>query len=95
MPQQPTEYISGEKNYKENSENFHKMTETSGRYLLYRDLPSLFPRGDQHKKALDFGSGTGQSAWFLKNFGYEVIGVDIDAHMISQAKQNYPGIEFK
>jgi len=50
----------------------------------------------QGKTVLDFGTGTGRSARFLKTLGVEkVIGVDHDENMIAQAKANHDeGLEF-
>ncbi len=46
------------------------------------------------KKILDYGSGTGRSARFLKKLSANVIGVDIDSEMIEKAKELSEDIEF-
>ena len=43
----------------------------------------------------DMGCGPGQVARYLRDRGAQVIGVDLSAHMIEQARQLNPDIEFK
>ncbi|MEK7728855.1 MAG: methyltransferase domain-containing protein, partial [candidate division KSB1 bacterium] len=38
-------------------------------------------------KALDFGCGAGRSTRFLRELGFEVVGVDISEHMLAQARE--------
>jgi ubiquinone/menaquinone biosynthesis C-methylase UbiE len=54
-------------------------------YLAYRDLPSVLKRHVNGKKALDYGCGSGRSTRFLKNLGFDVVGVDISKDMIKEA----------
>lgn len=55
-------------------------------YLAYRDIPSVIRKYVSGNIALDFGCGTGRSTRFLKNQGFNVIGIDISKDMISQAE---------
>jgi len=56
-------------------------------FLLSRFLLPLLKR-NAHALILDFGCGSGSSSVNLsKDFGYEVIGVDISAHAIGIAKE--------
>ena len=55
-------------------------------YLAYRDLPEIISEHVRGKRALDFGCGTGRSTRFLKNLGFDVIGVDIAEDMLRQAR---------
>jgi len=59
-------------------------------YLAYRDIPSLVHKHVAGATALDFGCGTGRSTRFLKGLDFNVIGDDISAEMISQAKSIDP-----
>jgi len=61
--------------------------EFPGTYCLaFRDLPALIRRYNHDaRRALDFGCGTGRSTRFLRNFGLEVIGIDISEAMLAQA----------
>ena len=56
-------------------------------YLAYRDLPSILREHVQGTKALDFGCGTGRSTRFLRELGYEAVGVDIAEHMVTKARE--------
>lgn len=51
-------------------------------YLGYRDLPLLIDRYVTGKRAVDYGCGTGRSTRFLKDLGFETIGVDISEEML-------------
>jgi len=55
-------------------------------YLAYRDLPAIIGSLKEGGQALDFGCGTGRSTRFLRNLGFEVVGVDISEQMLAQAR---------
>ncbi len=59
-------------------------------YLAYRDLPAIIGEHVRGRRAIDFGCGTGRSTRFLRELGFEVIGVDIAEHMLAQARQLDP-----
>ena len=63
-------------------------------YLAYRDLPQIISEHVKGKKALDFGCGTGRSTRFLRNLGFNVIGVDIARDMIRKAVECDPAGEY-
>lgn len=54
-------------------------------YLAFRDLPEIISECVTGRQALDFGCGTGRSSRFLKELGFETVGVDISAEMIEKA----------
>jgi SAM-dependent methyltransferase len=57
-------------------------------YLLaYRDLPIIIRQHVTGTCAIDFGCGTGRSTRFVRDLGFETIGVDISAKMIAKAKE--------
>jgi SAM-dependent methyltransferase len=64
-------------------------------YLAYRDLPEVIGRYARGKRALDFGCGTGRSTRFLKNLGFEVVGVDIAGDMLKQARVADPRGDYR
>ena len=55
-------------------------------YLAFRDLPMLLRKYVCGTRALDFGCGTGRSTRFLRDLGFEVIGVDVSEVMLDQAR---------
>jgi SAM-dependent methyltransferase len=54
-------------------------------YLAYRDLPAIIAQHITGRGALDFGCGAGRSTRFLKDLGFDVVGIDISASMIDLA----------
>jgi SAM-dependent methyltransferase len=59
-------------------------------YLAYRDLPEIISKYVKGTKAIDFGCGTGRSTRFLKNLGFDAVGVDISEEMVTKAKEFDP-----
>lgn len=64
-------------------------------YLAYRDLPAIISKHIQGRKAIDFGCGTGRSTRFLRELGFNVIGVDIAEHMLTLARKRDPDGEYR
>ncbi|MCP4663825.1 MAG: class I SAM-dependent methyltransferase [bacterium] len=64
-------------------------------YLAYRDLPEIILEHVQGRKAMDFGCGTGRSARFLREIGFDVVGVDIAEDMIRKAREMDPGGDYR
>jgi SAM-dependent methyltransferase len=56
-------------------------------------LPLLAPAAGEH--ILDLGCGTGQLTAKIAESGAAVVGLDRSAEMIGQARQNYPGLDFR
>jgi len=56
-------------------------------YLAFRDLPGLIAEHVKGNTALDFGCGTGRSTRFLRDLGFQTVGVDISSEMLRQARQ--------
>ncbi len=72
------------------AESYAKLEFPGTYYLAYRDLPLIIAEHVKGKKALDFGCGTGRSTRFLKNLGFDAVGVDIAADMIRIARKLDP-----
>ena len=64
-------------------------------YLAYRDLPAIIKKHVQGRKALDFGCGTGRSTRFLRNLGFDVVGVDVAEHMLTLARKRDSDGEYR
>lgn len=64
-------------------------------YLAYRDIPEIVERHVGGRQALDFGCGTGRSTRFLRELGFDVIGVDISRSMLERAKELDPDGEYR
>jgi len=64
-------------------------------YLAYRDLPAIVGEHIRGKKALDFGCGTGRSTRFLRDLGFDVVGVDIAQHMLARAREFDPNGDYR
>jgi ubiquinone/menaquinone biosynthesis C-methylase UbiE len=63
-------------------------------WLAYRDLPEIIGEHVQGNRALDFGCGTGRSTRFLRELGFDVVGVDIAEHMLARARELDPQGEY-
>lgn len=63
---------------------------TDARYI--DNLLKELPRGSN---ILDIGSGPGQFSKYIKNKGYEVMGIDISDAMIKIANNRVPQVNFK
>jgi ubiquinone/menaquinone biosynthesis C-methylase UbiE len=64
-------------------------------YLAYRDLPAIIGEHVQGRKAIDFGCGTGRSTRFLRELGFDVVGVDISEPMLARARERDPQGDYR
>lgn len=64
-------------------------------YLAYRDLRAIIHEHVQGRKALDFGCGAGRSTRFLRDLGFDAVGVDISVHMLARARERDPQGEYR
>ena len=71
----------------ERAASYAKLEFPNTYYLAYRDLPDIIARHVNGIKAIDFGCGTGRSTRFLKNQGFEAIGIDISEDMLLMARK--------
>jgi SAM-dependent methyltransferase len=70
------------------AESYAKLEFPNTYYLAYRDLPEIISTHVTGNRAIDFGCGTGRSARFLKQLGFNVTGIDISADMLANARKN-------
>lgn len=64
-------------------------------YLAFRDLPDLIFEQVGGRAALDFGCGAGRSTRFLRQLGFDAIGVDVSAEMVRKALEIGPGGDYR
>lgn len=64
-------------------------------YLAFRDLPALFARHVTGRRALDVGCGAGRSTRFLRDLGFEAVGVDIAPAMLERARERDPEGDYR
>ncbi len=64
-------------------------------YLAYRDLPAIFAEYVRGNEALDFGCGTGRSTRFLRQCGFDAIGIDISSEMVDKARELDPTGDYR
>ncbi|MBN2183908.1 MAG: methyltransferase domain-containing protein [Candidatus Krumholzibacteriota bacterium] len=64
-------------------------------YLAFRDLSSVFENHAKGKRAVDFGCGTGRSTRFLRDLGFEVVGIDISRPMLDEARRLDPDGDYR
>src|SRR5512146_2916886 len=64
-------------------------------YLAYRELPEILRAHVAGTKAVDFGCGTGRSTRFIRQLGFEVVGIDIAPEMIAKAWEFDPSGDYR
>ncbi len=64
-------------------------------YLAYRDLPVIIGEHVHGRKAIDFGCGAGRSTRFLRELGFDVVGVDISEPMLARARDRDPQGDYR
>ena len=64
-------------------------------YLAFRDLPKIILEHVRGSQALDFGCGAGRSTRFLRQLGFDTVGVDIAAPMLARARERDPEGDYR
>ena len=77
------------------AEAYDKLEFPGTYYLAFRDIPGLVEKHVTGKAAVDFGCGTGRSTRFLRNLGFDVVGVDIAEDMLRKARARDPRGEYR
>ncbi len=80
--------------YSKYAKKYSDLGITNTYYLAYRDIPKLLQKFVKGKMALDYGCGAGRSTRFLKNLGFDTVGVDISLKMLNEAKKLDPKGEY-
>jgi SAM-dependent methyltransferase len=77
------------------SEAYAKLEFPGTYYLAFRDLPAIIGEHVRGRKAVDFGCGTGRSTRFLRELGFDVVGLDISEPMLVRARERDPHGEYR
>jgi len=80
---------------KARAEAYDKLEFPGTYYLAYRDLPELIATYVTGTRAMDFGCGTGRSTRFLRELGFDVVGVDIADRMLARARERDPEGDYR
>lgn len=64
-------------------------------YLAFRDIPAIIGSHGHGGKGLDFGCGTGRSTRFLRELGFDAMGVDISEQMLAKARELDSGGDYR
>lgn len=77
------------------AEKYNKLNADENRfgrtdYLITQELPGLLKKQPLNSAILDFGCGAGLSTRFMKNLGYNCIGIDISEEMLNFARRLDP-----
>lgn len=65
-----------------------------GRYQIFEEVKNDLDKLPQGAKVLDLGCGTGHLCEFIRDKGFEVVGLDPSEGMLGHARENFPNIEF-
>jgi trans-aconitate methyltransferase len=79
----------------ERAEAYSKLEFARTYYLAYRDLPAILRDHVQGTIAIDFGCGTGRSTRFLRQCGFDTVGIDISEQMVAKARQIDPAGDYR
>ncbi|HEY2953925.1 MAG TPA: class I SAM-dependent methyltransferase [Candidatus Eisenbacteria bacterium] len=64
-------------------------------HLAFRDLPAILGRHVRGTRAIDFGCGAGRSTRFLRQLGFDVVGLDVSEPMLAQARARDPEGDYR
>lgn len=77
------------------AESYSAMEFKNTYYVAYRDLPEIIKKYITGKKAIDFGCGGGRSTRFLRNLGFDTLGLDNSENMLRTARKIDPSGKYK
>ena len=77
------------------ADEYAKLEFANTYYLAFRDLPAIINEHVSGTKAVDFGCGTGRSTRFIRQLGFEVVGIDIAPEMIAKARKFDPSGDYR
>ena len=65
-----------------------------GRYQIFEEVKKDLKKLSPNSKVLDLGSGTGHLSKYIKELGFDVIGLDPSLKMLELARHNFNDIDF-
>jgi len=77
------------------AEAYSKLEFANTYHLAFRDLAEIFAAHVKGPTALDFGCGAGRSTRFLRELGFQTVGVDISMEMVAKAREIDPGGDYR
>jgi SAM-dependent methyltransferase len=77
------------------ADEYAKLEFANTYYLAFSDLPAIIKEHVSGTRAVDFGCGTGRSTRFVRQLGFEVIGIDIAPEMIAKAREFDPDGDYR
>ena len=77
------------------AESYAQLEFANTYYLAYRDVPAIIREQIAGTRAIDFGCGAGRSTRFLRQLGFDVVGVDIAPEMIAKARELDPSGDYR
>ena len=77
------------------AESYAKLQFPGTYYLAFRDIPGIIRESVNGKTAMDFGCGAGRSTRFLRDLGFDVVGVDISEDMLRKARESDPDGDYR
>jgi len=91
----PTEGVSNVYDDQARAEAYATLAFPGTYHLAYRDLPAIIGEHVHGRKAIDFGCGAGRSTRFLRELGFDVVGVDVSAPMLARARGRDPQGDYR
>jgi len=79
----------------ERADSYARIEFTGTYYLAFRDLPEIVRKHVKGKRAVDFGCGAGRSTRFLRELGFDTVGIDISESMIQKARALDPDGDYR
>lgn len=80
---------------RDRAESYARLEYPGTYFLAFRDLPGIIREHAHGRSALDFGCGTGRSTRFLRDLGFDTLGIDIAEAMLAQARARDPEGEYR
>lgn len=77
------------------AESYAQLRFANTYHLAFRDLPNIITKHVTGTRALDFGCGTGRSTRFVRELGFETVGVDVAPEMVARARKIDPSGDYR